>query len=246
MASQYDVEVEVVNKNVPIGCTIVDVGSNAGYFAKEFLDLGYTVISIEPLKEEIAKQVYRYNDYVQDGKLLLHNFACSSAPGTATMYVGKSLSVSSLEKRWWQETKKGSWSGQTVEVEKVRLCDLLSEYASRGVSPEFIKIDAEGHDYEVMLGLFELRDRQMLPKLIMFEIHTVESEREYIDKSVALLRQNGYSDFMFTIRHGERLVYVSDWLKTIGDVNAWDGPQGDIPAGYRYGNIIARFDYGGV
>ena len=53
MASQYDVEVEVVNKNVPIGCTIVDVGSNAGYFAKEFLDLGYTVISIEPLKEEI-------------------------------------------------------------------------------------------------------------------------------------------------------------------------------------------------
>jgi hypothetical protein len=46
MADQYDIEVEVVNKNVPIGCTIVDVGSNAGYFATEFLDLGYTVISI--------------------------------------------------------------------------------------------------------------------------------------------------------------------------------------------------------
>ena len=44
-------EVDVVDKNVPIGCTIVDVGSNGGYFAKVFLDLGYTVVSIEPLQE---------------------------------------------------------------------------------------------------------------------------------------------------------------------------------------------------
>jgi len=240
MVQEYDAEVRAAMEHITPGCAIMDVGSNAGHFAAVFLERGYTVISIEPLPQEIAKQALRYEPFVRQGRLCLHNVACSSQAGTATLYVGTFSVESSLEKRWWQQTRRGSWSGQTVEVETIPLRDLVTEYAQHGVRPEFVKVDAEGHDYQVLAGLLDGLQPQLYPKLLMFEFQTKPHERPFFDDSLALLRRHGYGLLKFTVRHGQALLYESDWQCDIGDINRWDTVQGRIPAGFRYGNVIAR------
>ena len=240
MSSEFEVEVRTIMETIEPGATIVDVGSNVGTFTRLFLEQGHTVISVEPQRREMLRQASELAPFCNAGRLYLENVACSSHEGTASLYVATQSVLSTLEPRWHEKVKPGSFSGQTVEVQTVPLAMLIRKYATMGKQPQAVKVDAEGHDYPVLIGLFGDLELELFPRIVMFEFQTTPLERQAFDDCVRLLVDNGYRDLKFTVRHGPRLMYESPWADRVDDINAWDSPHGDIPKGYRYGNLLAR------
>lgn len=240
---QFDAEVQAVMQIVAPGSTIIDVGSNVGKFAEPFLERGYTVISIDPLPQAIKKQKAKFSHYLAENKLYLHNVACSDEAGVETLYVSTDTNgcYSSLKKSWAKEVYRQMWAGQTIAVSKICLSELIHRHVSSGKPyPVFVKIDTEGYEYEVLLGLFSDLSLKHCPMLIMFEFHAHPANQKNFESCINLLKDNDYQDFKFFIRYWDMLIYESDWTEPNIDVNAWNNRQGVVPAGLRYGNIIAR------
>ncbi len=240
MAEEFSVEEQTILEHLQPGALVVDVGSHVGSFARLFLQRGYKVLSIEPQQPEITRQARELDPYRKAGQLFLEHVACSSREGTATLMVGSATVLSSLEPRWHEKTKPGSSSGRAIEVPTVRLSVLLRHYAQQGLMGEAVKIDAEGHDYQVLLGLFDGLEPRLYPRIVMFEFQTHPVEEQPLRDCLSVLVQHGYRQIKFTVRHGPALLYESDWTDRIENIHAWDGPQDTIPAGYRYGNVLAR------
>ncbi len=240
MAEEFDVEERTIVEHIEPGTLVVDVGSHVGSFTKLFLERGFKVLSIEPQEPEITRQARELDAHRKAGQLFLEHVACSSQDGTATLYVGSVTVLSTLEPRWHQKTKPGASSGRAVEVPTVRLSELIRHYAEHGLAAQAVKIDAEGHDYQVLLGLFDGLETSRYPRIVMFEFQTHPVEEQPLRDCLSVLAQHGFRQIKFTIRHGQRLLHDSPWIDRIENIHAWDGPQGDIPAGYRYGNVLAR------
>lgn len=241
---QFDREVETIIDNIPPASVIVDVGSNIGNFSELFLNRGYTVVSVDPLPEAIEKQKAKFDAYIQRGKMYLHNVASSKEVGEAPLYISSDANgcFSSLEEHWSQEVYTDKWAGQMTKVEKIRLGDLVREYADQGQVPAGIKIDTEGHEYDVLLGLFADLPTDLFPKVIMFEFHTQPINHPVLHNSLNLLRSKGYDEFKYIIRYWDMILHESPWTNKSIYINQWDGvqAQGLVPAEYRGGNVIVR------
>ena len=240
MAEEFSVEERTIIEHIEPGALVVDVGSHVGSFTRLFLERGYKVLSIEPQQTEITRQAHELSAYCQAGQLFLEHVACSSRDGTATLFLGSVTVLSSLEPRWHAKTKPGSSSGRAVEVPTVRLSVLVRRYAQHGLAAQAVKIDAEGHDHQVLLGLFDGLETILYPRIVMFEFQTHPVEEQPLQDCLSVLQHYGFRQIKFTIRHGPKLLHESPWIDRIENIHAWDGPQGPIPAGYRYGNVLAR------
>jgi FkbM family methyltransferase len=77
--------------------TLIDVGAYVGDFSAEFLEIyknGRT-ICFEPIRENYEKLARRYKD---DDRVQVHHCALSNFNGQGTMFVGRSGTLSSMEK----------------------------------------------------------------------------------------------------------------------------------------------------
>jgi len=238
---QNERETELLLSLVPYPTTIIDVGSNVGGFAQPFIERGDTVISIEPLARNVADQAKRFSRHVSARKLLLLQAACSDKKGTATLFVSDdaSGSFSSLEQRWTKAVFKGCCSGTHETVATLRLCDVIREHSALGPIG-VVKIDTEGHEEAVLRGLFAELSGDSRPQFVMFEFNTKDINIPYLQRSLGVLRRHGYADVKYFVRHGSILLFESGWLTDDPDITQWDGPQGVVPAHFRYGNVIAR------
>ncbi|MCH8332202.1 MAG: FkbM family methyltransferase [Bacteroidetes bacterium] len=239
---EFDIEFLTISSNVPPGSVIVDVGSNIGLFSDIFLEHGYKVISIDPLPSSIERQKQRFEKYLHDKQIHLHQVACSNKRGTATLHLSSDANrgCSSLEDRWLKEIFISLASNNVINVKTVRLSDLLQQYIEIGLRPSCVKIDTEGHEQQVLLGLFQGLSPEYYPMIIMFEFNTHLSNISVLEGCLSLLTGHDYHEYKYIIRHGDILLHESDWTNNSFDVHQWDGWQGIVKAGFRYGNVLAR------
>ena len=197
---QFEEEVLFIAKNTPRESIIIDVGSNIGTFTEFFLKRGYTVISIEPLRGNVYKQAPKFSTYIEDGKLYLYNIACSDKVGNSILFVSSDPdgAFSSLEGRWTTDVFRGCWSGKTELIETFRLSDMLNHYSGEG-EISCIKIDTEGHDDEVIAGLFDGLHQNRFPMFIMFEFHTKQITQPSFKRCISLLDKNGYPEVQYFV-----------------------------------------------
>ena len=136
---------------VPGSSLCFDIGANVGNRTKLFLLLGAHVVAVEP-QEDCA---HRLNTiFGSNRRFRLVNKAVGSLEGQAEIFLTNENTISSMSRDWIKAVKTSgrfgnySWDhSRTVQV--TTLDNLIDEY---GV-PEFIKIDVEGFEREVVSGL---------------------------------------------------------------------------------------------
>ena len=136
------------------GDLVFDVGANLGNYTEAYCAVGAEVVAVEPDPrnvEVLRKRLRRDNVHIE-------GCALSSREGTGELHIAKTRNDLSTISNHWQGITEADWSG-TVRVQVRTLDSLAKQYGT----PKFVKVDAEGHDAEVLRGM------SFAPALVSFE-----------------------------------------------------------------------------
>ncbi len=184
-----------IRRAIKPGATVVDVGANIGYvsmlLSRQVGETGH-VLSYEPVRETF--QILQHNmRTLQLENVNAFNVALSAEEGTALMGIpqyaagGENLYESHL-----LEKEEDAGEERAVRVEKRTLDGACLSYESVG----FVKIDAEGHEWEVLRGGEKLiaRDR---PTLLIESGDDPADESTVTGRLFAWLKERRYQPYIW-------------------------------------------------
>lgn len=165
---------------------IFDIGANRGRTAEIFLNHAEKVISFEPNPGLVNYLKHR----LPNPKLHVDNRAISHEKGTQEFKLANVDTISTLSTDWVENSRftgEYSWDN-SIMVETLTLSDAIAEY---GI-PDYIKIDTEGYEYEILTNFHEL-----LPDTL-FAFEWAEEQKEKIAAILKHLNNLGYDNFAYT------------------------------------------------
>jgi FkbM family methyltransferase len=140
---------------LPANALCFDIGANYGEYAASLLSLGARrVVAVEPQPALAAFMQENFPAEIASGQLVVHAVAAGAAPGTAKLFPSQdaSKSMSTLSARFVDVARRNGqpWDDSAAyDVPVVTLDSLIAEFSV----PDYIKIDVEGYDVEVLRGL---------------------------------------------------------------------------------------------
>lgn len=137
---------------VPRGGLAFDIGSHVGDRIASFRRVGARVVALEPQPDcaEAISVLYR-----DDADVALVRSACGPAVGTLTLHVNSANPTVTTASTDFVKAADGAggWEGQVWDREiEVPVTTLDALIAAHG-APDFIKIDVEGFEADVLRGL---------------------------------------------------------------------------------------------
>ena len=165
---------------------VFDIGANLGNTVKIFTEVSEKVIAFEPnpILIQRLKNMFKNNNVVVDTRGL------SNEIGRKIFNISQSDSVSTFSQDWIDNSrfsKRIKWSYPT-EVETTTLDNVIDEYGT----PDYVKIDVEGYEYEVLISL-----TKFLPETL-FAFEWAEEMKDKIYLTVEHAYNLGYKSFAFT------------------------------------------------
>jgi FkbM family methyltransferase len=135
---------------IPAGSTVFDVGANRGEYAEIFANCGGKVIAIEPNPAFKARLLA----LSRSASITPVFAAMGSSPGRAELNICSNPAFSTMshaDADWMKGSPDyvGVEWNKTVEVEVLTLADLARKYGTAN----YIKIDVEGFELEVLKGM---------------------------------------------------------------------------------------------
>lgn len=125
-----------------------------------------------------------------NSKLHIDNRAISHARGTQEFKLANVDTISTLSTDWVENSRftgEYTWDN-SIMVETLTLSDAIAEY---GI-PDYIKIDTEGYEYEILTNFHEF-----LPNTL-FAFEWAEEQKEKIVKILNHINALGYKNFAYT------------------------------------------------
>lgn len=161
----------VLREEIKEGMLCMDLGANIGYVTLLMADkVGSTgkIYAIEPDLANIELlgmniDLNNYNDRVE-----IFNMGISNKYGEMDFYIGKSSNLGGMAK-----TK--STRGDPI---KVRV-DTLTNFCENNEIPRLIKMDIEGHEVEVLEGMYDLVRNKEFPCKIIMELHPMSYSEKH-------------------------------------------------------------------
>jgi FkbM family methyltransferase len=203
-----------------------DIGANLGNRTRCFEHLGCKVIAVEPQPKCFAKLE---KDFSKNPNVRLVNSAVGRVPGTAKLHVSPDHVLSTLSQSFMDgTTRSGRFAGirwdRIDEVAMTTLDELIAKFGT----PQFIKIDVEGYESEVIAGL-----SQAVPAL------SIEWVPELPENARACLRHlSGLGDYEFNISWGESMKFARpQWRSMQSILTVIDEFEGETEL---FGDIYAR------
>ena len=180
------------------GDLFFDIGAHLGEKSKKILDKNLKIVMLEPLPQCVKqlKEIFKNNKNVE-----IVEKAVGRIIGNTILEVNSKIpTISTMAKHW----KSGRFSNQTwdqkISVEVTTLDHLIKIYGL----PSYIKIDVEGFELDVLLGLSQKAG------IISFEFTS-----EFLDQTTKCLdhlKKIGYSKFNFSV--GESRKFFFEWSNT--------------------------------
>jgi len=162
---------------------IIDIGANIGYYALLEAKLAKKgrVYAIEPVPEsrKILEENIKLNGY---NNISVYPYAISNKNGTNKMYVYD-------KKNWSSFIKNSSWKiVQEVQTNTIKLDDFIRYCINK--KPQVIRMDTEGHEYEIISGMQKTLDSK-IPLKLFIEFHPKFMSTEKIEKIIYILKRAG-------------------------------------------------------
>jgi FkbM family methyltransferase len=210
------------------GSTVFDIGANVGTYTEAFLSLGAgKVVAVEPTPDLVRKL-----RYIRDKRLTVVGSGVGKEPGILPFNLSNFSTLNSFSGEWLDKVAQEVPSGRpqwvnTVNVEVTTLDAIIKEHGT----PDYIKIDVEGAELQVLQGLTSS------PKYLSFEFHS-----ELHDILISCIRRSCFSplaQFNYILGEpcGKNSLMLSEWVGADGMVeiarNALTTPR-------VYGDIFVR------
>jgi FkbM family methyltransferase len=205
------------------GDLVFDVGANIGDYAETFADdLGAAVVAVEPDPRNMAILKKRFGNR----RVHLEECALGRMEGTADLIlsdrrdvpVGDGSTVSTLSQEF--AISETGHLGNRIPV-RVRTLDAIA--AQYGI-PQFVKIDAEGFDAEILRGM------SFHPTMVSFEF--LPANLSIARDCISLLPGRS-----FNLTIGEESQFAFDqWVEGASILDA----IGKIPQSIFYGDVFAK------
>lgn len=165
---------------------VFDIGANLGNTVKIFTEVSDKVIAFEPNPILLTglQTMFENKNVVIDTRGL------SNEVGRKIFNVSAADSVSTFSQDWINKSRfseRIQWNYPT-EVETTTLDNVIDEY---GI-PDYVKIDVEGYEYEVLISL-----NKFLPETL-FAFEWAEEMKDKIYLTVEHAYNLGYKSFAFT------------------------------------------------
>ena len=177
-----------------------DVGANIGNRISPLLEIGSKVVAVEP--QEVC---YRFLQHKFGKKIEIVPKGLGETEGIKDFHLSSASQMSSFSEEWINSVKnvrfkKYNWN-KTTQVEITTLDKLIEKYGQ----PEFIKIDVEGYELEVLKGLSKPVNYISFEYTVPEQISRVSECIEQIEKTNPKIECN------YSI--GESMVFHSpNWL----------------------------------
>lgn len=195
---------------------VFDVGANLGQKSDIFLAAGFRTIVIEP---NLRCQHSLELQFKNNPRATIVRKAVGAAMGASVLYADGSDAAGSLLPGWNQKLYAGTRRIEEQPVEMTTLDNLIDEFGS----PDYIKIDVEGFEQEVLRGL-----SQPVP-LLSFEFHA----RDLQSANSCLQILSRFKPLMFrpadmhgrwisrTMKDASQTLRFIDSTKSNGDLYVW-------------------------
>jgi len=199
-----------------------DVGANRGTRTKVFKRLGAIVVAIDPQEHcvDILKREYGGNTHV-----FIEQVALGSKEGDVEMMIQDDANMlATLSEDFIKATERyaptDKWNRDHIVMVKVNTLDnLILKYGM----PSFCKIDVEGYEYEVLMGLSQpIRALSIEFQPILFE---------EIARNVKRLKELGFVEYNYSMGETMKLVLprwvtseelIKRMLSLLRDMNCGD------------------------
>jgi FkbM family methyltransferase len=192
---------EFYNKFINAGDLCFDIGANYGSRTDIFLKLGANTVALEP-----QQKCYSFLQKKYGRRATVLNKGAGKEIGILNFYINDQNSqVSTFSVDWIDDLKQTRFSGnewnRTEQVEVVTLDSLIAIY---GI-PQFIKIDVEGYEPEVLKGLSKPF------KFLSFE-YAVPEKTENLIQCLDILQQK-FTDLKVNYAIGdEAKLQLPEWV----------------------------------
>jgi FkbM family methyltransferase len=210
------------------GSTVFDIGANVGTYTEAFLSLGAgKVVAVEPTPDLVRKL-----KYIRDKRLKVVGSAVGKEAGILPFNLSNFSTLNSFSGEWIDKVAQEVPAGRpqwisTVNVDVTTLDALIKEH---GI-PDFVKIDVEGAELQVLQGLTSS------PKYLSFEFHS-----ELHDILIACIRQLCFSsearfNYILGEPSGKNSLMLSEWVGAEAMVGI---ARAGLTAPRVYGDIFVR------
>lgn len=164
---------------------ILDIGANIGKTIDVFLKHADKIVAFEP-----NPSLYRNLTEVYKNRAIIDGRGVSDTVGKKTFKISNANTISTFSDDWVYNsrfTNQYVWNEEVV-VETTTLDNIIDEY---GI-PDYIKIDVEGHEFEVLGAFTKLLDNT----IISFE--WAEEQKNKIEETIKHIYDLGYNNFYYT------------------------------------------------
>jgi FkbM family methyltransferase len=198
------------------GSVTFDIGANRGEVSETFLDLGArVVVAVEPNPALAEELVRRYGKAIR-----VENAAVGATPGRAELILGRDTGHSTLSEEWIERAPTDDrWEGASVRTEVTTLDALIEKHGR----PDFVKIDVEAYEAEVLAGLSS--------KLAALCFEYQGSYLEVAERCLDMLG-DGYE---YAVTRGEEPVLRTGWMERSGVLELLGSLELEA-----YGDVFAR------
>lgn len=187
---------EFINK----GDLFFDVGANVGNRVSPILELGANIIAFEPQRS--CRNILKWKF---GNKITVVPKALGEKTDTRDLHISNFSGLSSISEEWIDSVKNTRFKNyEWKTIEKVQVTTLDQAIETYGV-PQFIKIDVEGYEFDVLKGLTRPIN------IISFEYTTPEQT----DKAILCIKRiasvNPHTEYNYSV--GESMKFsLEKWI----------------------------------